>query len=262
MRTIEKTEAVVLRSMKYLESSKIVTLYTSEYGKVSVIAKGARQKKSKYGAALEPMTHCSVVVYRKEGRNLQILGESDIIHSFRRIGEDLDKMSAGLAVIELTNHVTHEEEKNPPLFRLLVNTLSYLDGMPVPPSLVLSHYELHLTSILGFHPSFDRCAACGKDTGGHVKIKSDVRIQIESGGCLYGECSHQSTVGYRLSGTAFELLRSLLHSPELIALEHLRIDKNTEGEIQGFLWTYMQYHIPGIRALKSQKIFSVLLQPA
>ena len=261
MRSIEKTEAIVLRSMKYLESSKIVTLYTFEHGKMSAIAKGARQRKSRFGATLEPLSYCSAVIYRNDGRNLQILGECDLLHSFHKIGEDLDCMAAGLAVIELTNLVTHEEEKNPALFRLLLNTLRYLDSKPVTTSLVLCHYELHLASVLGFHPSFDECAGCGKDIEEHGQTATGVRIQMESGVCLYGECARKSSVGYQLSGTAFQLLRTLLHSPDPAALEQVAVDSKTENEIRNFLWAYIQYHIPGIKTLKSQKIFSALLQP-
>jgi DNA repair protein RecO (recombination protein O) len=262
MRTIEKTEAVVLRSMKYLESSKIVTLYTAEYGKLSVIAKGARQRKNKYGAALEPMTHLSAIVYRKDGRNLQVLGDCDIVHPFRRLMEDLDKMSVGLAVIELMNIVTHEEEKNSTLFALLVETLHHLDIATEPPSLLLYFFELHLSSILGFHPAFELCAGCGKNIRGHGGVKNDLWVLMGSGGFLHEGCYRESGAGYHLSVKAFDLLLHLLDSPPGSVMEGNTRNKPVEDEVGRFLWTYMQYHIPGIKLLKSQKIFSVLLQSA
>ena len=63
----EKAGAVVLRTMKYRETSLIVTLYTDLFGKVSVVVKGARQPKGKYGTVLQPMAHIRAVIYRKEG---------------------------------------------------------------------------------------------------------------------------------------------------------------------------------------------------
>ena len=62
---IVSTDAIVLRSMKYGETSKIVTLYSKKFGKIKVIAKGARSAKSKFGASLEPMMHSSVIFYKK-----------------------------------------------------------------------------------------------------------------------------------------------------------------------------------------------------
>ncbi len=262
MQIIEKTEAIVLRAMKYLESSKIVTLYTEEHGKISVIAKGARRKNNKYGASLEPMTHVMAVVYRKEGRDLQILAECDIVRSYRRISESLQKMSVGLAMIELMNLVAHDEEKNSALFWLLAETLHHLDASHAQPSPLLYFFELHMSGLLGFHPALDRCAACGRAFTDHPPRKMDIRVLMESGGFLSGACAKKSPGGYRLSVEAFELLLALAHASPAEVPEIVNRDKVVEDETGNFLWTYMQYHIPGIRALNSQKIFTTILQSA
>ena len=72
---ITKSEAIVLKSMDFRDSSKIVTFYTRSFGKLKGIAKGARQMKSKFGAALEPITRVSLVLYKKEHRDLQLISE-------------------------------------------------------------------------------------------------------------------------------------------------------------------------------------------
>ena len=63
---IAKTEAVVLRSMKYRETSRIVSFYTKQFGKISGIVKGARSPKNAFGSALQPMSHVSLVLYKKD----------------------------------------------------------------------------------------------------------------------------------------------------------------------------------------------------
>ena len=88
-----KTEAVVLRTRKQGETSKILSLYTKNFGKISVIAKGARSIKSKYLGALETLNYISIIIYRKEQRSLQYLREADIIHSFPDIHAQLGKMA-------------------------------------------------------------------------------------------------------------------------------------------------------------------------
>ena len=70
---IVKTDAIVLKSMRFRETSKIVTFYTRRYGKIAAVAKGARETKNKFGAALEPMTGVNLVFYKKEQRDLQLV---------------------------------------------------------------------------------------------------------------------------------------------------------------------------------------------
>ena len=99
MSSIVKTEAVVLKSMKYRETSKIITFYTRDFGKVKAIAKGARQPKNKFGSSLEPMSYVLVVLYRKEHRDLQLISQCDLIKTFRHLSEDLDKMAVCMSAI-------------------------------------------------------------------------------------------------------------------------------------------------------------------
>ena len=90
MSDIITSEAVVLRSMKYRETSKIVTFYTKEAGKISGIVKGARQSKNKYGSTLEPMSYVSLVFYQNEKRDLQMVSSCDWVKTFRYLMEDID----------------------------------------------------------------------------------------------------------------------------------------------------------------------------
>jgi len=73
--------------MKFRDTSKIVSLYTRRFGRVSVVAKGARDRKSRFGAALEPMSHVSAVFYKKERSDLHLLSQCDLLNGFRRIAD-------------------------------------------------------------------------------------------------------------------------------------------------------------------------------
>jgi DNA repair protein RecO (recombination protein O) len=70
---IVKTEAIVLKTMKYRDTSKIVTLFTKNYGKLSAVAKGARDRNLRFGSALDSLSHVQVVLYKKEGADLHLL---------------------------------------------------------------------------------------------------------------------------------------------------------------------------------------------
>ncbi|MBI5473011.1 MAG: DNA repair protein RecO [Ignavibacteriae bacterium] len=118
---IVKTEAIVLSAMKFRDTSKIVRLYTKEFGKVSVIAKGARDAKSKFRGGLEPTNHVACVIYRHSNRELQLLSQCDIVQSFRTLSDNLEKMFAALSAVELVDLVSHGEDENQTLFTLLLN---------------------------------------------------------------------------------------------------------------------------------------------
>ena len=75
---IVRTDGLVLRTHKMTESSLVVVVYTRAWGKVKLVAKGARRPKSRFGAAFQPITLGSFVYYRKEGRDLQTASEGDI----------------------------------------------------------------------------------------------------------------------------------------------------------------------------------------
>ena len=79
---LTKTEAVVLKAVKYRETSKIVTLYTKKFGKINAVAKGAMLTTSKFGASLEPMSYILAVLYKKETREVQFLSQADLIKPF------------------------------------------------------------------------------------------------------------------------------------------------------------------------------------
>ncbi len=120
---IVTSEAIVLRARKQGETSKIVTLYTCEYGKLNVIAKGAREMKSKFGGALEMFARSSVVLYKREKHDaLNLLSKAETLDSNSGILRSLKKMETAMAIVELLLHAMHDEEANSELFDILAGT--------------------------------------------------------------------------------------------------------------------------------------------
>ncbi|MBI1807365.1 MAG: DNA repair protein RecO [Ignavibacteria bacterium] len=262
MSTIVKTDAVVLRGMKYRETSKIITFYTRQFGKVSGIVKGARQAKNKYGSALEPMSYVSVVFYRREGREIHIISQCDLMKPFRRLSDDLAKMAVGMAIVELVNIVAHEEEENVPLFTLMVDCLDAVNDATKNPSHVLYYFELHLVKILGFQPRFNRCISC-EGTLRQERGEENIYIyHIGKGGPLCPKCSEVSGQKLKMRKHVLEFLRNILSVESVEDVLNLEMDKPSHEEIEQFLWGFLRFHVSGIRALKSNKVFSQILVPA
>src|SRR5438046_1376391 len=128
----EKAQALVLRTTDWSESSRIATLWTREFGKVRVLAKGGRRIKSNFESALDLLTHCSIVFLRKSSGSLDLLTEAQVVRRFPRLRTDLTALYAAYYVAELLADWTEEYDPHPVLFDEAVATLEML-GAPQGP---------------------------------------------------------------------------------------------------------------------------------
>jgi DNA repair protein RecO (recombination protein O) len=258
-----KTEVIVLRSMKYRDTSKIVTFYSKEYGKIKGIAKGARSAKNKFGSALEPLSHSMLLVYKKEHRDLHLISQCDSINPFKNLTEDLDRMAAALSVLELADHVTHHEEKNSALFLLLIEVLNALNESTGNFIAYSYAFQLRLAALFGYAPNFETCSRCGKNVPAGNNEKQ-ATFQITSGAVLCSECHEppglpeygggRSTAFMPLSVKGLRLLRCLFGN-QLSSLENLDYNAHTGNETGELIRLYIKYHFDEIKSLKSEKFF-------
>ncbi len=204
---IVRTDAVVVKSMKYRETSKIVTLYTRSFGKVSVVAKGARDMKSKFGGALEPMTHISAVFYKKPHRELHLISHADILEEFHRLHTDYERLNVGYAVIDLLNSVMHGEEEHPAVYRLLLDTLGAIDAGTKNLVNVLYYYEVRLAALLGFAMVLDRCGICGAAIG--ERTGDSLGFNPIQGSMVDERCGGNSDRWIRVSLSSVRILQRL-----------------------------------------------------
>jgi len=171
-REIVRTEAVVLRGLDYSESSRIVTLFTGDRGKISVLAKGARRTKSKFGATLQPMAHIQVVFYYKPTRSLQMLSESSHVATYRTLHDRLPKITLGLRIVELTDALISDENPQPDIFDLLVHVLHRLDAEEQRPDTLWPFFQLRLAEALGVAPAIRRDRVEAIDETGWLSLSN------------------------------------------------------------------------------------------
>lgn len=160
-----KEQGVVLRAAKLGEADKIVTVMTQGSGKVRAVAKGIRKTTSRFGARLEPTTHVSLMLYRGRGA-LDVVSQAEIISPFLPIRRDLGLLAAAETMLEATDKVAEEHERNVRLFMLLLGGLRALEAAPPDPAAVAESFLLKLLSLSGFHPSLTACAECGRPDPG------------------------------------------------------------------------------------------------
>ena len=241
-----KTEAVVLRSIKWSETSRIVTLYTLGFGKLKVVAKGARRPKSRFGASLEPITHSAAVFYRKEGRDLHTLGQCDLIAAFPKLKSDLSTLIYASAVCELMDRLITGEDPNRPLFRALVETLGGIEeSAAADAEKFLWRFQLHLAAFLGYRPEFGNCVRCETVLEG-----AKVAFSLALGGTLCDRCAGEGVQSHLIHmGTARFLFHLQRARPDRV--RSLKSLPQLAEEIRPLLGRFLAAHTEDHRGLRS-----------
>src|SRR5438309_6360252 len=158
----ETALALVVRTTDWSETSRIATMFTREFGKVRVLAKGGRRLKSNFETALDLLTVCRIVFLRKSSGSLDLLTEAQVAQRFARLSADLPALYAGYYIAELLSDLTEDYDPHPRLFDEAVETLHALGSPEVAAGQRLARFEVVLLQELGYSPVLDACAACGR----------------------------------------------------------------------------------------------------
>lgn len=183
-------KAFVLRRIRYGETSLIVSLFSEERGKLSVIAKGARSTRSKKGMAsiLEPLNLIEADVYFKPSREIQIISKGDIIHDFSRLKSDLDRIETAARISRLIGLLVQEDEANPAVWAIMNYTMKRLETVPIEKLISVElAFKARFLAALGYDPILDRCAFCGRS------IANGGYFAPESGGIICRDCGPRGT---------------------------------------------------------------------
>ena len=153
------TRGIVLRETETKEADKILTLLTDKCGKIAVIARGARRKSCKYAACAQSLVWSEWTLYQKG--DWYYANEGSTLELFSGLRSDLEALSLGFYLAELTEAVTTENTPAPELLRHLLNGLYALSALHKPPALVKPVFEVKLLCLAGYEPLADGCAYCG-----------------------------------------------------------------------------------------------------
>lgn len=206
MSEIFKTEAIVIRSSRWSESSKIVHLFTKDKGYLKVIAKGALQQKSPFRGTLETLNLIEIVVSHKESRGLQLITAASLQNSFQKIRADLQKTSIAFSVIELIQQLLRTHEPLREFFDYTTQIISQLNQTPSSDQRIyLWHFMLNLSRSLGFGWAFGECLFCGLSPPTPF-----VYLDYENGGIVCQKCSTSHPIkGLRINGQQRQFLKTL-----------------------------------------------------
>ena len=154
------TRALVLRSVDYKESSRMLTLLTESDGKLSASAKGVRRKNSRLAAAAQPYAWAELTLSGSAGR--WTVTEANALELFSGLAEELERLALAAYLAELLETVCREGLPEPELLRLGLNSLYALSRGQKAPALIKAAFELRLACLSGYAPQMERCPVCGK----------------------------------------------------------------------------------------------------
>jgi len=236
-----RTDAIILRRRDSGEADRLLTVFTPNYGKLQLMAKGARKITSRKAGHIELFMLTDMQVARS--RSWDIISQAVTVESYRAIREDLDKTSQAYYLAELVDRFTEENDPNRPLFELLALTLarlSHIDDIFI----TLRYFELHMLGLVGFQPQLHFCLACEEA----IEPVENNYFHLADGGVLcpvHGQIRPDAEI---IPLPVLKVLRFLQTQPwERVA--NLQLTSTTRQQVENLLLAYITFLLE--RQLKS-----------
>jgi len=213
---ILKTDAIVLKTFPYGDSSVITHLYTRSFGIKSFIFRRSKSPGARNKIALfQPLQQIEIIFYQKANRDIQFLSESRLIRYYRYLDQDPVGISFACYLIEIFRSCLKEEEENKKLFDFLQQTLNLMDEHSKGRVQLLVYFLLHFTAYLGFLPDVhaspdDTCFYFDIEAG---RVENNSQVFDESSALIYKflNCAHADCQNIPISSLQKrELLRKIM----------------------------------------------------
>lgn len=195
--------ALVLRSVDYKESDKILTLLAEDLGKLTASARGCRRKGSALAAGCRLLCWSEMELYDYNGR--WTVKAASPQREFRRLGEDFGKFALACYFAEVAELLAVEGEPSPGLLSLLLNSLYALDRLDRPAALIKAAFELRCMCLAGYEPLLDGCAVCGAET------PEDPRFHLREGVLHCAACGEPGDESLPLDGDLLAAMRHIAY---------------------------------------------------
>lgn len=220
---IVDVEGIVINTKNYGDTSKIIDIFTKNYGIISVIAKGCKSLKSKLRSVTDKMVYANFVLFYKKDK-LSILNEASIINNFNNIKKDLKKISYANFLLDLTSQVYKQcDEIN--LYYLLISALIKINDN-FNPLVITNIIELKYLQYLGVMPNLDGCSVCGS--------KNVITLSSSKGGYLCSKCCRNDFI---VNNKSLKLIKLYL-LVDINKISKLDLDLNIVNEINNFINEY------------------------
>lgn len=240
-----KTRGIVVRKVNFGEADRILTILTSDRGKIRVIAKGVRRSRAKLAGWLDMFADNELEL--AEGRNLDIVtGAAKVRSSFAshpppRLRNDL-RASEGLRqtglmyyICELVDKLLEETHEVAGVFPLMLETFEAISKNKISLSIIKTYFEIKFLTILGFAPELYRCVVSGKELNGDNELYFSHLL-----GGVFCEGKNQDNFAPQISKDGIKLLRLLQKYP-LEAILKIKVSDETTQEVSLLMSGFIEY---------------------
>ena len=219
--SLEKARALVIRQADFSNTSRVVTFFTREFGKVAVVAKGAKRLKGPFDSALDLLTESQISFIRKSTGGLDILTEAKLTQRFRPQSGDMPGLYSSYYLAELLDSLSEPYDIHEALYDEAVLALARLQGTEKPGTaadhrLTVLRFELSILREIGQLPELESCTSCGRLLTG----ESILGLKVSQGGLVCSACLEQDGHVRQVTGGAGAILR-VLAQPEDSAWQRL-----------------------------------------
>jgi DNA repair protein RecO (recombination protein O) len=201
-----KTRGIVIKEVSTGEADKIITLFSRNRGRISVMVKGGKRPKSKLAAGSQVLCYGEYVLF--SGKNLYSMNSCDVLESFYEIRNDMEKLTYAAHFMDIVLEIVQENQSAPKLLQLLLNSLHMLSRTEKKPELISRIFELRSLAISGYSPNVRHCVSCGQ------AAEKFYSFSFEKCGflCDRPACSMQDPLSIHLSSGAARAIQHIIHA--------------------------------------------------
>ena len=252
MHPYHKTQGIVLKTRKYSESSKLLTIYTRELGRINALAKGARKIKSRFGSSLEVFTESKFLFYKQPSAGLYVVSQSQILSPHEELYFAGDKFASASVMADFLYTHTVQAEKHEELYQFFRSSLKALELTGSPQNVLLS-FMLKYLSLAGYRPNLKSCASCGKPDRSASK---SYRVSAKHGGIICEACSRKEGDSVVISGSSLKAL-CYLQEKGYHVMSGLKLESCLAAEIRKVINNFLEYNYE--YSLKSLKVMEEIV---
>tara|TARA_B100000029_G_scaffold69019_1_gene61457 strand:- start:1078 stop:1827 length:750 start_codon:yes stop_codon:yes gene_type:complete len=240
---IISSKAIVLNKRNFGDTSLICSLFTSEQGKVSIIAKGARTKKNPHSAILQPLNYIDLVYYYKNKRNIQTLKEASLITNHLDLDCSYENFLYALTVVDIINSINLEDNPCDIIFRLTLQSIKKINKCDLQDiTIYYVFFQLQLLIYLGYQPNWLNCYSCSnKITCGFFDNKT---CHILCANCKQNQC-------VKLNPDILSVFQFISTTHIDIIVKKNQYNQILYSEINSMLYKFIKLYLPQIKSCKT-----------
>ncbi|MDD3168703.1 MAG: DNA repair protein RecO, partial [Eubacteriales bacterium] len=231
------TEGIIFRQIKTVNGRRMVLLFSKKYGKISAGTNIGEKGKNKSSLAMRPFTYGRYELFKN--RDSYHINGTEVIKSYYRIGEEVEKYMHCSYVLEFTEKLLQEESPAPAIFNMILDFFDIMEKRSRKYSSLVLAYQIKVLQEVGSMPQVNQCVKCGEK--GEPALFS-----IKEGGILCKKCcfnfhvNHNDTLIYTVNFGIVNILRYIFDNP-LKSFENQALDDEIQKQLHAIIKSYIAY---------------------